>query len=198
MFARLRQVAPQASRAACPFAECPSSQTIGHQIEEACSGFSLSRCTTTTVSATQYRFFAKGRRHNEPPKGGGQRDVSALKASVDQHLNTYLKVLAPKPYIKEEISEEQLAKDAEYAKEYSRKKMNQHRRHQRMLANKLKLQKAAVAALPQELAEAARNPDLTPFPMRRHIWYNTPPITGFMERKMQGDEAGVMGGKKLR
>jgi hypothetical protein len=38
-------------------------------------------------------------------------------------LSTYLKVLAPKPYVKEEISAEQLAKDAEFAKEYSRKKV---------------------------------------------------------------------------
>ena len=38
-------------------------------------------------------------------------------------MNTYLKVLVPKSYVKEDISEEQLAKDTEYAKEYSRKKV---------------------------------------------------------------------------
>eukprot|EP00959_Pyramimonas_sp_CCMP1952_P112664 2355510-Pyramimonas_sp.AAC.1 len=54
------------------------------KIEDAFSGFSP--FTQTTMSATQFRFFAKGRRHNEPPKGGGQRDVSAQKAAVDQHV----------------------------------------------------------------------------------------------------------------
>lgn len=199
MIRRFQGLASQITRLASPVAECPNWQHIrgaGLQSELAFCG--ASSTTQPTICAMQYRYFAKGRRNNEPPKGNPQMDVSGQKAALEQHLSTYLKVLAPKPYVKEEISAEQLAKDAEFAKEYSRKKMNQHRRHQEMLSNKLKLQKAAIAALPKELQEAARVPDLTPFPMRRTIWYSTPPIEGHMERKLQGDEAGVMGGKKTR
>jgi hypothetical protein len=46
----------------------------------------VSSTTQPTICATQYRYFAKGRRHNEPAKGNPQKDVSGQKAAVEQHV----------------------------------------------------------------------------------------------------------------
>ena len=67
------------------------------------------------------------------------------------------------------------------AKEYSRRRMAEHRAWQRDLTTKLRLKEAAIAALPPELQAAAREPDYTPFPANRQMFTDTPPIEGFGE-----------------
>ena len=54
--------------------------------------------------------------------------------------------------------------------------MDQHRRWQADLTTKLKLNQAAIAALPPELQAAALIPDDEPFPPNRQIWTVTAPV----------------------
>ena len=73
------------------------------------------------------------------------------------------------------LTPEELQEAAEIAKEYSRKKMRQHRAWQKDLTTKLKLKLAAIDALPDDLRAAAREPDMEPFPLTRRMWTETPP-----------------------
>lgn len=66
------------------------------------------------------------------------------------------------------------------------------------LTTKIKLQKAAAAALPPELRQAALEPDYTPFPRNRQIMTETPPIPGFGEQQRQQQrDAGQSGKRRL-
>lgn len=77
------------------------------------------------------------------------------------------------------------------AKEYSRRKMQEHREWQADLTLKLKLKNAAVAALPPHLRAAAEVPDLEPFPLNRQMWTETPPIEGFGQAAATTQQAGA-------
>ena len=77
--------------------------------------------------------------------------------------------------------------------------MREHRLWQADLSGKLKLKEAAIAALPQDLVAAAREPDYTPFPANRQVWTETPPVEGFAESgrpKAQADGKRSIGTKK--
>lgn len=55
-------------------------------------------------------------------------------------------------------------------------KMREHRAWQANFMEKVKLRKAAINALPEEIQEAARKPDLSLFPTNRYAWVETPPF----------------------
>ncbi|EIE19310.1 hypothetical protein COCSUDRAFT_58603 [Coccomyxa subellipsoidea C-169] len=74
----------------------------------------------------------------------------------------------------------QLWKDA--TKEYNRLKMMQHRAWQTDLSVKLKLKKAALAALPEDLRELANRPETERVPLNRQMFTHTPPIPGFNQQ----------------
>jgi len=68
--------------------------------------------------------------------------------------------------------------------------MAEHRALQADMVGKLKLMKAAIAALPVELQAAAAAPDYTPFPPHRALPGDTPRVDGYYEAKMADAEAG--------
>ncbi|KAK9806641.1 hypothetical protein WJX73_003506 [Symbiochloris irregularis] len=96
-----------------------------------------------------------------------------------------LEFLRPIKIAPTKLSPGELEANSKRAKEYSRLKMAQHRAWQKDLTTRIKLQKAAIAALPPELREAASVPDYTPFPLTRQIMTETPPIPGFGEQQRQ-------------
>ena len=81
--------------------------------------------------------------------------------------------------------------------------MAEHRALQVDLNAKLKLMKAAIAALPLECQAAAAEPDLSPFPARRQLPSTSPQLRGYYEEKMANAEAATknssaLGGGKSR
>lgn len=140
------------------------------------------------------------RRHNQPKsKGIKDRDVSQEKQLVEENMDTFLAMVNVGPATPSQRGEEELAKDAAYAKEYSRLKMKMHRRHQEVLQMKLRLQHDAIKALPKDLRAAAKAQDLTPFPISRSIPLNTPPSSEEDVQKLKDDKSELMaGGKKRR
>jgi len=55
-------------------------------------------------------------------------------------------------------------------------KMREHRAWQANFMGKVRLREAAIHALPEEIQEAARKPDLSLFPTNRFTWVETPPF----------------------
>ncbi|CAL9226253.1 unnamed protein product [Arabidopsis halleri] len=70
------------------------------------------------------------------------------------------------------------------AKEYSRVLMREHRARRVAEINLVKLRKAAIEALPENLRKGALERDLTPFPVNRGLATLTPPIEGYLEKIM--------------
>ncbi|KAI3435926.1 hypothetical protein D9Q98_001984 [Chlorella vulgaris] len=114
--------------------------------------------------------------------------------SADSKLNKVLKMLEPREVEQVDISEEDYAEGMRRHKEFSRRKMQQHREWQTDLTAKLKLKNAAVAALPPRLRAAAEVPDDELFPLNREMWTETPPIEGFGQGTATMQQAGL---KKL-
>ncbi|EOA17331.1 hypothetical protein CARUB_v10005602mg [Capsella rubella] len=83
------------------------------------------------------------------------------------------------------------------AKEYSRVLMREHRARRVAETNLLKLRKAAIEALPENLKKAALERDLTPFPANRGMATLTPPIEGYLEKIMNAAKKSS-GKEKLR
>ncbi len=83
-----------------------------------------------------------------------------------------------------------------------RAQMAQHRAFQADLVAKLRLKNAALEALPEALRAAASAPDYTPFPARRSIPMETPPIPGYFEALRAAAEevvsSSALGGGKRR
>merc|ERR1712166_1349360 len=69
------------------------------------------------------------------------------------------------------------------AKDYSRYKMRKHHHKMGNLQKGLKLQQAAIEALPEHLAKAATEIDWNPFDMTRLLPTWTPPIKGWKTTK---------------
>lgn len=105
-------------------------------------------------------------------------------------MQKLLKALEHREVEKVHMSAEDLAEAERRAKEYSRRKMREHKAWQRDLSTKIKLKDAAIAALPPHLRAAAEVPDLEPFPLNRHIFMETPPIEGFGEAATGKQQAG--------
>ena len=119
---------------------------------------------------------------------------AAMKRSVDAHWKLLMDAATPEPLEPENLTEEELAAFAEKAKEYSRKMMAQHREWQRDINQKIRLKRAALAALPEGfLRDEATKEDLALFPLKRHSPMQTPPIEGFYEEKQARAEEAVSG-----
>ncbi|KDD74354.1 hypothetical protein H632_c1376p1 [Helicosporidium sp. ATCC 50920] len=86
-----------------------------------------------------------------------------------------IKALSPRQVSGSSLPVEALAEAEQKAKEYSRQAMRAHRAWQADLSAKLRLKNAALDALPKFLQPAAREPDLSPFPLNRNVWTATPP-----------------------
>ncbi|KAL4458571.1 hypothetical protein ABPG75_013436 [Micractinium tetrahymenae] len=111
--------------------------------------------------------------------------------SVDGRLQKVMRMLESQEVETVEVSEEDYLEGMRRAKEYSRRKMQEHRDWQADLTLKLKLKNAAVAALPPHLRAAAEVPDLEPFPLNRQMWTETPPIEGFGQAAATTQRAGA-------
>lgn len=81
-------------------------------------------------------------------------------------MQTLMAAITPAQIPKEELSQEELREFEARAKEYSRLKMAQHRAWQEDLNNKIRLKRAALAALPAGyLRDAAMVEDHAMFPL---------------------------------
>ena len=119
---------------------------------------------------------------------------AAMKRSVDAHWQLLMDAATPTPLEPENLSEEDLESFAEKAKEYSRRTMAQHREWQRDINQKIRLKRAALAALPEGfLRDEATKEDLSLFPLKRQTPMVTPPIEGFYEEKQRRAEEAVSG-----
>lgn len=139
-----------------------------------------------TYSKVPVRSYAKkstGKRLNIPPKDAGRESFSNTK--VYEHLEAFVDAVEPVKVPKEALDPETVAQDKAIAMEYNKRKMAEHRAWQREMNTLRKLQKDAIGALPPELQAAAMVPDLTPFPTRRHIFYETPPKKGMEAAKIE-------------
>lgn len=96
-------------------------------------------------------------------------------SQTDSKLQMMLKALEPHPVKPLDMTEEELEQAAQRAKEYSRKRMHEHRQWQIDLTTKLRLKKEAIQALPDDLRAAAMVPDYELFPTNRLMWTETPP-----------------------
>lgn len=95
-------------------------------------------------------------------------------------------VLEPSDAEAPPLSPELLAEAERRAKEYSRRKMQQHREWQADLTGKLKLKQAAIAALPEGfLRDAALVEDTAFFPANRMMWTETPPVEDAAQQQVQ-------------
>jgi hypothetical protein len=94
----------------------------------------------------------------------------------DPHMQRIISMLAPQTRSPlQAVSVEEAAAIAAKAKAYSRMKMQAHHAWMNDINTKIKLKRAAIAALPPDLQEAAKQEDVTPFPLTRHYYYQTPP-----------------------
>ena len=59
--------------------------------------------------------------------------------------------------------------------EYDRHCLQEHMAWQATISGRLALRMAALRALPPELQEHARQPDLTPLPPARNVYFDAPP-----------------------
>ena len=75
--------------------------------------------------------------------------------------------------------------------------MAEHRAVQADLSGKLRLMKAAIAALPEELRSEAEQPDYSPFPPRRPLPQYSPRVAGYYENLQEQAEGLVKGGAAL-
>lgn len=116
---------------------------------------------------------------NSKPSAKATSKEMANENSKDKRLQTLLKVLEPAKIAEKKYSAEQLRDAAVRSKEYSRRKMAEHRAWQSDLTTKIQLRDAAIAALPHGLREAAEEVDYTPFPADRLVATHTPPIPGY-------------------
>ncbi|KFK28696.1 hypothetical protein AALP_AA7G034400 [Arabis alpina] len=83
------------------------------------------------------------------------------------------------------------------AKAYSKVLMREHRVKRVAEMNLMKLRKAALEALPEELKKAALERDLSPFPANRGMPTLIPPIEGYLDKVMDAAKKSS-GREKLR
>tara|TARA_B110000977_G_scaffold48185_1_gene65400 strand:+ start:7650 stop:8225 length:576 start_codon:yes stop_codon:yes gene_type:complete len=129
-----------------------------------------------------------------PVQGGSAPTSPAMKRSVDSHWQLLMDAATPKALEPENLSDEELEAFAAKAKEYSQKMMAQHRAWQKDINQKIRLKRAALAALPVGfLRDEASKEDLSLFPLKRQSPMLTPPIEGFYEEKQMRAEEAVSG-----
>ena len=101
----------------------------------------------------------------------------------EARTSALLAALKPREYEKPKYTGEELDEFANRAKQFSRLKMQEHRRWQREMSTKLRLKIEAFHALPDDLKEAAAQQSTEPFPANRQMMFNTPPIPGYREQQ---------------
>ncbi|EKX53661.1 hypothetical protein GUITHDRAFT_160894 [Guillardia theta CCMP2712] len=104
-------------------------------------------------------------------------DASKKNQGPNKALDLFAKILndaegRPEKYIR---SEEQMKKDAEIAKEYTRNLFKEHNARMKHLTWKIKWRDAATQALPEELQEEALTEDLELYPLNRRLFTDFPP-----------------------
>eukprot|EP00658_Telonema_sp_P-2_P003098 TRINITY_DN1113_c0_g1_i1.p2 TRINITY_DN1113_c0_g1~~TRINITY_DN1113_c0_g1_i1.p2 ORF type:complete len:137 (+),score=38.59 TRINITY_DN1113_c0_g1_i1:211-621(+) len=109
-------------------------------------------------------------------KGGGD-------GNLDQGQLAFMKkVLSPEPNMSR--PEPELISRAEVAaKEYSRQLMREHHGKMGAMQKSLKLQQAAIQAIPEHLKQAATQEDKSGFSLTRLLPTWTPPIADFAEKR---------------
>eukprot|EP00884_Botryococcus_braunii_P003382 jgi/Botrbrau1/13044/Bobra.0187s0007.1 len=118
----------------------------------------------------------------------GKRPAADSEDAKDSRIQLLMKAMEPMEVEVQPLTEEEKAAFAEKAKDYSRKKMAQHRRWQKELSDKIRLKWEAVAAMPPHLQYAALLPPKPP-PLSRLIPMHTPPIPNFAELRRQAAQA---------
>ena len=114
----------------------------------------------------------------QKPKSGGRDPYATFKAAIIAEPNETL--IAE---LSHETEEERLVR----LKENSRLASREHKRQMGHLSRLVKLRNKAIAALPQELREAAQQPDLTLFPIQRRVFTETAPIPDFQVKLASRD-----------
>eukprot|EP00210_Caulerpa_lentillifera_P006924 g6620.t2 len=95
---------------------------------------------------------------------------------IDPKMNLCLQLLTPSEEpVPTHLSEEEVIAAKERAKEYSRRKLRQHREWQSDMSMKERLTRAAIGSLPMHLRVEAVKEDTTPIPMRLPFPTDTPP-----------------------
>ncbi|ABO98182.1 predicted protein [Ostreococcus lucimarinus CCE9901] len=115
--------------------------------------------------------------------------------------NTYLEALTKldATEIEENLTPEELAEYEARAKAYSREKMRAERAFAADINEKIRIKKAAIAALPAGATrDAAMVEDEDLFPLKRKLPMYTPAIPGFYEDKQRLAEEAVSGGAALK
>lgn len=102
---------------------------------------------------------------------------------MDQAQILMMKKALSLPKNDAQVPPELVAAAAEAAKDYSRYKMRKHHNKMGNLQKGLKLQQAAIQALPEHLAKAATEIDWNPFDMTRLLPTWTPPVKGYADQK---------------
>jgi len=137
---------------------------------------------------------SQGRRSKS--KSGGMGEIKRdpkLDAALDKYMNLLVKAVEPTEIKPQKLTQAQLEEYEAKAKEYSRKKMEQHRAMQKDLNDKIRLKAAACNALPEGfLREHAWTEDRTLFSPKRRMPVATPSIQGYAENKLAADEAAVI------
>lgn len=153
-------------------------------------------------SSTQVRHMAKGAKKKQPvkkkPTGAPKAEVNPqMKAAVDRYKDMLLGTVPrmSKEQMAENLTDEELKEFENRAREYSSKKMAQHRAFQKDINDKIRHKRAAIAALPAGyLRDHAETPDNALFPLKRRLpGLDTPVIEGYYEEKQREAEAAVMG-----
>ena len=138
---------------------------------------------------------SQGRR-SKSKSGGGMGEIKRdpkLDAALDKYMNLLVKAVEPTEIKPQKLTQAQLEEYEAKAKEYSRKKMEQHRAMQKDLNDKIRLKAAACNALPEGfLREHAWTEDRTLFSPKRRMPVATPSIQGYAENKLAADEAAVI------
>jgi hypothetical protein len=138
---------------------------------------------------------SQGRRGGKS-SGGGMGELKKdpkLEAAFDKYVNLLVKAVGPTEIKTQKLTQAQLEEYEAKAKEYSRKKMQQHRAMQKDLNDKIRLKAAACNALPEGfLREHAWTEDRTMFSPKRRMPVATPSIQGYAENKLAADEAAVV------
>mmetsp|Transcript_12375 Transcript_12375/g.35740 ORF Transcript_12375/g.35740 Transcript_12375/m.35740 type:complete len:153 (-) Transcript_12375:132-590(-) len=123
--------------------------------------------------------------HKRQPKkeesSGGRDPYATLKAAI---------IAEPDPELSTAImaEKETAAARRERRAEYSRQAITEVKRVMGHLSRLIKLRQAAIEALPEELQEAARKPDLTPAPIQRRIFTDTAPIPDYQAKLLRRGE----------
>ena len=130
----------------------------------------LPRLEPFGISTAPYATAAKSTKGQKAQKSGEERG--------DARQSKWLNILQPRPKEPASLSDEDILQGASRARDYSRRRMQAHRKHQQDLVNKIALKRAALEALPPALRAEASQEVWAQFPMNRQRPFLTPPTQG--------------------